>query len=98
MTERQLRRVNLPPTPVSVRRMQTLQAQILVIQKEYPSLRWYVLSDGSCFYDAEEDVVSLFSSNLVLKEQKKGVIRLPAPETGIRLLSCFAERGYVQYG
>jgi hypothetical protein len=43
MTEQELRRVKLPSTPVSVRRMQTLQAQILVIQREYSSLRWYVL-------------------------------------------------------
>jgi hypothetical protein len=51
-------------------------------------------SDGSYyFYDAEEDVVSLFSSNPVLKGQKKGVIRLPAVyemslAEGLRIIRC----------
>lgn len=73
-------KVTQPITQVpTTRMMETVSAQLQQIVKDYPFIRYYLLSDGNYYaYHVKENSQAFFKDPFVLAEQKKSIIMLPA--------------------
>jgi hypothetical protein len=65
--------------PLQLRLQKKLTAQLREIQKQFPFVRYFALSDGNLFaYHVKETITDLFRDPYINDRQKKGIIKLPA--------------------
>jgi hypothetical protein len=65
--------------PLQMRLQRKLTAQLQEIQKQFPFVRYFALSDGNLFaYHVKEGITDLFRDPYIYDRQKKGIIKLPA--------------------
>jgi hypothetical protein len=82
----------VPPSPFNTM-VDALGGQLVMIQKQYPFLRWYELMDGSFFFYHKDDTdKDLWTDPFIKKMQKDNTRLLPAvydiTAAGMRTIRC----------